>query len=202
MAEICTSRLRLRLPQPEDAEPLSQLMTPAISARLASWPPYLNPVTAQLRVDEAVAAHAHGLCLPFVVTRLADAEVLGWISACRAEADPRRAILTYWVGEPFHGQGIMREAAPAALAAVFRDLDVTEVRAAVQTDNDASHAVLRALGMQPLGPGRIWCAARGREETCEWWSVHRAEGRPSAGADLGYVVPSLPGAFAAAGAAL
>lgn len=178
MDEICTPRLRLRLPCPDDAMALARLMTPAISARLASWPAFLAPGTATLRLQEALSAHAAGLALPMIISRQADGQVLGWISASRAESEPRRAFLTYWLGEAFHGQGVMREAAPAGLAAVFRRLGVNEVRAAVQPDNAASRGVLRSLGMRPLGPGRIWCAARGQEEVCEWWSVEReAPGR-------------------------
>ena len=82
-------------------------------------------------------------------------------------------MLTYWLGDRFQGEGLMREAAPAALTAVFNNLGVSEVRAAVQLDNTASRAVLRGLGMRPLGLGHIWCAARGREEQCEWWTVLR-----------------------------
>jgi RimJ/RimL family protein N-acetyltransferase len=149
------------------------MMSPSISARLASWPAFLVPGSAQLRVQQAVAAREAGLALPLAVTRRIDDSVLGWISASRAEAEPRRALLTYWIGEAFQGQGIMREAAPVALEATFRTLGVTEVRAAVQSDNAASRSVLRALGMRPLGPGRIWCSARGREEPCEWWSILR-----------------------------
>jgi RimJ/RimL family protein N-acetyltransferase len=168
-----TQRLRLRLPRADDAMAVSLLMAPDISARLASWPAHLAPAAAAARLTEARIAAATGDALPLVIERRASGEMLGWISASRAEADPGRAILTYWLGKPFHGQGVMREAAPLALAAVFERLDVTEVRAAVQADNWPSRAVLRGLGMDVIGPGRIWCGARGREEACEWWGIHR-----------------------------
>ncbi len=148
-------------------------MGPEISARLASWPVRLAPEAAAARLGEARAAAMAGLALPMVITRRGSGEVMGWISASRAEADRNRAVLSYWLGDRFHGEGLMREAAPAALAAAFRHLGVGEARAAVQTDNLASRAVLRGLGMRPLGIGHIWCAARGREEQCEWWSVRR-----------------------------
>ncbi len=171
-------------------------MSPTISARLASWPAFLVPGTAQLRVQQAVAAREAGLALPLAVTRRADNVILGWISASRAEAEPRRALLTYWIGEAFHGQGIMREAAPVALEATFRTLGVTEVRAAVQSDNLASRSVLRGLGMRPLGPGRIWCSARGREEPCEWWSILRHD-VPAAVMAAAFLPMSVPAGQAA-----
>jgi len=171
--EVCTERLCLRLPFPEDAAALAGLMGPDISARLASWPVQLAPDAAAARLGEARAAALAGLALPMVITRRDGGEIVGWISAARSEADRNRAVLTYWLGDRFQGEGLMREAAPAALTAVFNNLGVSEVRAAVQLDNTASRAVLRGLGMRPLGLGHIWCAARGREEQCEWWTVLR-----------------------------
>ncbi len=197
MEEICTSRLRLRPPCPTDASDFARMMSPGISARLASWPPFLVPGTAQLRVEQAIAALGAGASLPLTVTRRSDGVVLGWISASRAEAEPRRALLTYWIGEAFQRQGIMREAAPVALEATFRQLGVTEVRAAVQSDNLASRSVLRGLGMRPLGGGRIWCSARGREEPCEWWSILHAD-VPASVMAAAFLPPLMPERAAAA----
>ena len=170
---IYTHRLCLRLPRLDDAAALAALMGPDISARLASWPVHMTQAAAEQRLADARAAAKAGLALPLVITRRENGEVVGWISAARSEGDRNRAVLTYWLGDQVHGEGVMREAAPAALAATFSRLAVVEVRAAVQTDNLASRAVLRGLGMRPLGLGHIWCAARGREEQCEWWSVPR-----------------------------
>lgn len=189
-APIHTQRLRLRLPQPDDAPALASLMTPAVSARLASWPASLAPDIAAQRLTEARGAALDGRALPLVIERRADKALLGWIGATRADQDPARAILTYWLGCDHHGQGYMREAAPAALAAIFDRLGVAEIRAAVQCDNDASRAVLQGLGMDRLEIGRIWCSARGREEACEWWGVSRPVAAPVA-ADVSLDVPAL-----------
>lgn len=189
-APIHTQRLRLRLPQPEDAQALAGIMAPEVSARLASWPASLAPEVAAQRLTEARGAAMAGRALPLVIERLCDQAVIGWISATRAELDPNRAILTYWLGSAHHGQGYMREAAPAALAAAFARLGVAEVRAAVQCDNEASRAVLQGLGMMRLELGSIWCSARGREEACEWWGVARpVEEAPAA--SLPAVLPTL-----------
>jgi RimJ/RimL family protein N-acetyltransferase len=177
-APIHTQRLRLRLPQPDDAPALAALMAPAVSARLASWPASLAPEIAAQRLTEARGAAMDGRALPLVIESRADKVLIGWIGATRAEQDPSRAILTYWLGCDHHGQGYMREAAPAAMAAIFDRLGVAEIRAAVQCDNDASRAVLRGLGMGRLGLGHIWCSARGREEACEWWGVARPMAAP------------------------
>ena len=171
--EVHTPRLLLRLPRMDDALPLSRMMNAGISARLASWPAELSQSAAGSRLAAARADAELGLAMPMVIERRATAGVIGWIGATPVEGEPSCMLLTYWLGAQHQGQGLMREAAPAALAAVFRRLTITEVRAAVQTDNPISRSVLRSLGMRLLGLGRIWCAARGRDETCEWWGVHR-----------------------------
>jgi RimJ/RimL family protein N-acetyltransferase len=128
-------------------------------------------------------AAAERRSLPVVIERRSDGAVVGWISISRAPGDGTTALITYWLGDGFQGQGLMREAAPAALAEAFRSMDIARVRAAVQADNAASLAVARLLGMAPLGEGRIWCPARGRDEPCLWFEVTRAK---AAGASAGF----------------
>ena len=88
-------------------------------------------------------------------------------------------MLTYWLGEAFHGQGLMREAAPPAIAAAFRELGLEAIRAAVQPDNAASLAVIRRLGAALLGAGRIHVPARERDEDCLYWELPRPEALPA-----------------------
>ncbi len=171
-----TPRLCLRCAEPRDAGTLAVLMNEGISRRLASWPVPYTPAMALDRIAGVRMAAAEGRSLPFVVERRADGQVVGWISISRAPGDGSTALLTYWLGDDFQGQGLMREAAPAALAEAFRVMDIDRIRAAVQADNPASLSVVTMLGMAPLGPGRIWCPARGREESCLWFEKTRPAG--------------------------
>lgn len=173
MPEFHTRRLHLRLPTLADAAPLAALMTPGISARLASWPARLDEAGAALRIARALVDFQAGQAMPLVICRREDEAVLGWIGARRHDQARRLAVLTYWVGEAHRGQGLMREAAPAALEQGFTCLGVDHVHAAVQSDNAQSRAVLRALGMRLIELGRIWCDARDRHESCEWWGLDR-----------------------------
>lgn len=170
-----TPRLRLRCPEPRDAEALATLMNETISRRLASWPVPYTPLMALDRIAGIRMAAEAGRSLPLVMERREDGAVTGWISISCAPGNPRTALITYWLGEPFHGLGLMREAAPAALAEAFRVLDIDRVRAAVQVDNGASLAVVELLGMRPMGTGRIWCPSRGQEESCLWFEVARPD---------------------------
>jgi ribosomal-protein-alanine N-acetyltransferase len=176
---VDTERLRLRCAEPRDAEALAALMSEAISARLASWPVPYTPLMAADRIAGVRMAAAALRSLPLVIERRADGAVLGWISISRAPGDDRTALITYWLGEAFQGEGYMREAAPAAIAHAFALMDVQRVRAAVQADNGPSLAVARRLGMTPLGEGRIWCPARGQEEACLWFELPRPATQPA-----------------------
>lgn len=170
---IDTERLRLRCAEERDAEPLARLMSEAVSRRLASWPVPYTPVMALDRISGVRMAAAERRSLPLVIERRADGVVMGWISISRAPGDPTTALITYWLGEAYQRRGYMREAAPAAMREAFDLMDVARLRAAVQADNAPSIAVTRLLGMAPLGEGRIWCPARGREETCLWFDLPR-----------------------------
>lgn len=166
-----TYRLCLRLPRASDAGALAGLMSPEISACLASWPFPMPPGWVEGLIAEACAAALARRALPLVVERQSDGAVIGWVGVTRMESEPEVATLTYWLGDAFQGHGYMREAAPAGLSLAFHHLPIRVVRAAVQPDNISSRRILRALGMQFLDSGRIWCGARGREEDCNWWEV-------------------------------
>lgn len=147
-------------------------MSVRISARLASWPEALTPGMALERVARDLAQPQ--LVAPMVMELRDGGGVCGWMSVTRLAEEPGCGILTYWLGEAHHGRGLMREAAPLAVRHVFENMQLEKLRAAVQSDNIASIAVLRAAGMRYLGPGRIWCSARVREESCLWFEMDRA----------------------------
>lgn len=174
-----TPRLRLRCPEPRDAEAISAMMSETVSRRLASWPfPYTRAMALDRIAGVRMAAAARR-SVPLVLERKSDGAVLGWISASLAPGDDTTALVTYWLGEAHHGHGYMREAAPVAIAGAFGLMDVARMRAAVQGDNGASLVVVELLGMAPLGEGRIWCPARAQEEPCLWFELPRA-GAPHA----------------------
>jgi ribosomal-protein-alanine N-acetyltransferase len=168
-----SARLRLRPVRPSDAGTLASLMTPAISGRLASWPPALAPEEALRRIAAAERLALEDGSLSLVLELRQGGMPCGWISIRRVRTEPATGILTYWLGEIWHGLGLMREAIQPAVTHGFATMGLTALRAAVQADNPASIAILEGLGMAPLGPGSIWCPAREREEACLWYEVAR-----------------------------
>ncbi|MGI9127410.1 MAG: GNAT family N-acetyltransferase [Roseomonas sp.] len=168
-----TRRLRLRCVEGRDAPAIAEMMTEAISKRLASWPVPFSPPMAEEKIIAARGAASERRSLPLVLERKADGAVCGWVSLVCPPGDERVALTTYWLGEQYQGQGLMREAGPVAVELAFQHMAIDCLRAAVQPDNAASLAVVRLLGFSPMGEGRIWCPSRGVEETCLWFEKPR-----------------------------
>ena len=165
-----TTRLRLRCVEPRDAEGLSALMTPGISALVASWPIPFTSAMAYGRIQDARTAAFAGSALPCVIEGRADRALLGWIGVTRAEG---RGSLGYWLGEEHQGRGLMQEAVPVVVAAAFRLLGVDAIEAAAQPGNAASLAVLRGCGMVLTGERTIFAPARNRDELCVVYEIAR-----------------------------
>ena len=172
---IETARLRLRLVDERDAPAAARLMTPAISRWLASWPSPLDEAGAAARLRRMHDAAAKGEALCFAIERRESAELIGLVMIVRCKHDARRGDLGYWLGEAFHHQGYMSEAAAAAVAAAFARLNLVAVEAGAQPDNVGSLAVMRHLGMRPIDERPVWAEARGREERCVYYAVTRDE---------------------------
>ncbi|MCA3325705.1 MAG: GNAT family N-acetyltransferase [Roseomonas sp.] len=163
----------MRCAEGRDAPAIAEMMTEAISKRLASWPvPFSHPM-AEEKISAARGAAVERRSLPLVLERKSDGAICGWVSLMCPPGDDRVALTTYWLGEQYQGQGLMREAGPVAVELAFKSMDIDRLRAAVQPDNAASLAVIRLLGFTPMGEGRIWCPARGVEETCLWFEKPR-----------------------------
>jgi ribosomal-protein-alanine N-acetyltransferase len=174
---IRTQRLVLRRAETPDAAPLAALMSDAISARLASWP---MPWTEERMAARIAEWRLIGLSC--VVERATDGALVGWVHALRAPEDAARASMGWWCAEAHQGHGYIREAAAALLPVAFERLGVAVVEAGAQPDNHASFAVMRALGMAPVGGRLAYVLARGQYERTLFHEMRRAA--PPAGRDL------------------
>lgn len=174
-----TARLVLRCVAPGDAEATSALMTPEVSRWVATWPVPFTPEMAARRIAAMRRAAEARDALPFAVVVKTTSELAGWIMLNRHGDGPRRASLGYWLGERHHGRGYMREAAPAAVDAGFRQLGVEVIGAAAQPANEASFAVMRACGMRQVGEAMVHAPTRRRDELCHLYEVARLPRAPS-----------------------
>lgn len=71
--------------------------------------------------------------------------------------------LGFWLGEPFWGQGIMSEAAAAAVAAFFSRCAHPDLYCGAFAGNEASLRIQNRLGFQKTGNGLRYCLARGED---------------------------------------
>ncbi len=96
----------------------------------------------------------------------ASGSAVGMISA-RPSSEAGRGDVGYWLGKPYWGQGLMREALTAVLDLCFGELDQVKVEAEVFTTNARSKRLVEGLGMQLEGTIRSSHLKRG-----EWVDAH------------------------------
>jgi ribosomal-protein-alanine N-acetyltransferase len=166
---LVTSRLILRCLEPGDAADISRLITPNVARWVASWAFPFTVEMAEERIRGNRARAREGKAVPCAVIREADGQFMGYIGIFATE--PGRAALGYWLGDAFHGQGYMREAAPMALRAGFEILGVRTIEAGAQLANAASFAVMKACGMRFVGERMTFAASRQIEELCAYYEA-------------------------------
>jgi len=83
----------------------------------------------------------------WAITLRPDGALIGG-DGLRLERDQNRAELGYWLGVPYWGNGYATEAARAALQYGFEVLGLHRIHASHFSNNPASGAVLRKIGMQ------------------------------------------------------
>ena len=96
----------------------------------------------------------------------ASGTAVGMISA-RPSSEAGRGDVGYWLGKPYWGQRLMREALTAVLDLCFGELDQVKVEAEVFTTNARSKRLVEGLGMQLEGTIRSSHLKRG-----EWVDAH------------------------------
>jgi ribosomal-protein-alanine N-acetyltransferase len=168
-----TDRLILRCVRAVDAEATASMMNAAIAGRLASWPLPFTLEIAEERIRQARAAAVARSAMPCAILHQQSGTLLGWIDLVRMSDDPKRATLGYWIGEAHQGNGFMREAARVAMQAAFGFLDVAAIEAGAQLENAASFAVMRGLGMKPIGARDLFVKVRNRSEACIFYELRR-----------------------------
>ncbi len=156
-----TARLWLRWPRMADAPSLVRYAgEKQVAEMTASVPhPYTQP-EAEKFIFACRAGNAAGNQLALALTRKGKpAEAIGIIGI--HETRPGHAFIGYWLGLPFHGQGLMSEAVAAMIDLAFRAGDVESVDADALVENAASRRILEKSGFMPAGIGPVNLPVRG-----------------------------------------
>ncbi len=162
-APLATERLVLRPPVAADAEQLHRLVNDWGVVRMLTTLPFPYPRTL---TDEWIAStaaqRAAGTGYHLVITGQEDGKelVIGCVGL-RVDGKTKIGNLGYWVGRRYWGHGVATEAAGRAARWALANLPITRLEAYVATDNPASAAVLRKIGLREIGPGEETFLARG-----------------------------------------
>ncbi len=170
---LVTPRLRLRPVEIEDAAAIVAVMSPAVTRWLASWPDPTTEAFTRKRIAGSIASKEGGGDLWWAIIHQADLRLIGGLGCGLSEANPRRMEIGYHIAEAYQGAGYMREAADAAIAAIWLLFDVDAIEAGAQIENTASFSIMRALGMTPIGDRDVYSSARDRIEPCRFYELLR-----------------------------
>lgn len=165
-APLATERLTLRPYRAEDAAELHRLINDWEVCRALAAVPFPYPrALADEWIGSAEAALAAGDAFHLAITGKEGAQevIVGGIGL-RIERAARTGHLGYWVGRRFWGHGVAAEAAGRLARWALANLDLDTIAASVATDNAASVAVLRRIGLRHVGRGREHFLARGGEQ--------------------------------------
>jgi len=110
-------------------------------------------------------------------TTLLDRTLIGGVGL-RRERDHNRAELGFWLGVPYWGNGYATEAARAVLRYGFESLGLHRIQASHFSNNPASGAVLRKIGMQHEGSLRKHILKWEQYLDLEVYAVLKAEYKP------------------------
>jgi RimJ/RimL family protein N-acetyltransferase len=103
-------------------------------------------------------------------------KAIGMIGA-RPSAQPGRGDVGYWLGKPYWGRGLMKEALTAVLDLSFGDLDHEKMEAEVFTGNERSIRLVESVGMRREGTIRSGHHKRGRWVDTHIYGILRDEWR-------------------------
>ena len=95
----------------------------------------------------------------------------------RPSGEPGRGDIGYWLGKPFWGRGIMREALASLLDLAFGEMDMVKMEAEVFTGNARSIRLVESLGMQREGTIRSAHLKRGNRVDAHIYGMLRDEWR-------------------------
>ena len=121
------------------------------------WSPHSYPLITEQVVLRWVREYSDPYCLHWAITRKSHGDVIGGVSLTIRDAMDERAELGYSLGSAFWQQGYGSEAVQAVLDYGFDRVGLHRIEAFCDSQNQASAALLRHLGLQQEGLHRGMC---------------------------------------------
>ncbi len=170
-----TERLELRLLHPDDATEVSKIMTPSVSKWLSSWPEYISEQDARRKIAKYQKNTEDKKALTVAIYRQEDNLFIGSLSVGVKPNSPSVGIIGYWVGEEYQGKGYLGEILNDFVNLAFTYLGITTLEAGAQIENHASFAIMKKMGMKPIGKKSIYVSSRDRDEEVLFYGMTRSK---------------------------
>jgi [ribosomal protein S5]-alanine N-acetyltransferase len=184
--ELATPRLLLKPFELRHADELFPHTSDPDLTRFMSWDPHKDVEETRAFIAKMIEARAAKTDVVWAIEH--DGVAIGTlglhgITWQRAAWRVDRAEIGYWIGKPFWGQGLMTEAARAAVGWAFETLGLHKLTIGCIEDNVASKRIIEKLGFRFLGVqeddvwrfGRWWNHLRFEQTAAEWGDDSRAE---------------------------
>jgi ribosomal-protein-alanine N-acetyltransferase len=146
-----TERFILRAVAPDDAVDIFRIMADPRVTRYFGTTPMTSIDEAVRRVDGIRSAFEQQEGVRWAIARRADGRFIGSCGFWRLIKPHFRAEIGYELSPEFWGQGVMPEAAGAALAFGFATMGLHSVEAQIHPENSGSRRVLEKLGFVQEG---------------------------------------------------
>jgi RimJ/RimL family protein N-acetyltransferase len=169
-----TERLWLRWPRIADTPAFCLLAgDPEVAGKTARIPHPYEPRDAETFILSARSENAggDGLCLALTLKRKPN-DAIG-VVGLHGAAPRGAAMLGFWLGRPYWGQGLMSEAVGAFVDLAFGFTSIERIVSSVLPANAASLRVHETLGFVATGRGLFPAPARGGEVEVETLELRR-----------------------------
>ncbi len=150
-----TKRIILRLPRQTD---ISDIVENIHSRDVVRWTSTIpHPYTRNNAVSfiaRAAKDKKSGSSYHFMIVLKETGKVIGGVGILKINRVNKSALLGYWVGKKYWGQGFATEASKLALRFAFGELHLHRINGKVYADNHASRRVLEKCGFRQEGISR------------------------------------------------
>jgi ribosomal-protein-alanine N-acetyltransferase len=179
---LVTPRLRLRPIQDSDVDDLWPYVSDPALSRMMSWSAHTDRSQTLEFIRQVSAALAGNAGVTWAIEH--EGRAMGCVALDDLRFELRawrldRAELGYWIAPALWGQGLMTEAASAAIRCSFEVIGLHKITCGCIAENVASRRVIEKLGLRPVGrheddvwrDGRWWSVLRYELTTSEWGDV-------------------------------
>ena len=171
LPSLKTPRLTLRAARMSDAQDMYDYSRDPEVARHVLWDAHTSIHQTRGYLRYILRQYRSGQPSTFVIELTAERRVIGTIGLMWIQKENRAAEVGYSLSRRYWNQGLMTEALGAVLQFCFDTMRLNRVEAQHETDNPASGAVMRHVGMRREGMLRQRIYNKGRFTDVELYAM-------------------------------